>query len=241
VRAQTTNDNQVHDLKFTGALAFVQNHEQFISKPAKERVVSIHFKEEGLDDTYEAWQHLKTYSPEQLAGIGHFILSNRVHFEQEISKEINETADYLRANGVMIDRIAKNHAVAYAGVSLLLELSKPQLNDDLLSFTLQSAMSKTETARSELLLADHFLECIDGFTEQQGVYKSDNGLVVIHMPTAIKSTDENWNKTELLEQLKIVDGFAGKKVTRVFGKPSECWHFKIEKPSLQTYKHLKAL
>jgi len=202
VRAQTTNDNQIYDLKFTGALAFVQNHEQFISKPAKERVVSIHFTEEGLDDTYEAWQHLKTYSLEQLAGIGHFILSNRVYFEQEISKEINETANHLRANGITIDRIAKNHAVAYAGASLLVELVKPKLDDDLLGFALQSAMSKTETARSELLLADHVLECVDEFTELQGVYKSADSLIV-HMPTAIKATDTHWITKDLLSELRL--------------------------------------
>jgi len=230
VRAQTTNDNQVHDLKFTGALAFVQNHEQFISKPAKERVVSIHFKDENLDNTYEAWQHLKTYSPEQLAGIGHFILSNRAYFEQEISKEINETASYLRANGVTVDRIAKNHAVAYSGVSLLVELVKPKLEDDLLDFTLKSAMSKTETARSELLLADHFLEYINGFTEQQGVYKSDDSLIV-HMPTAIKATDTHWITKDLLSELRLMDSFIGEKTSRVFDKhsPKKCLHFKHEK------------
>lgn len=243
VRAQTTNDNQVHDLKFTGALAFVQNHEQFISKPAKERVVSIHFTHDGLDDTYEAWQRLKTYSPEQLAGIGHFILCNRAHFEKDINSVINETADYFRAKGVGIDRIAKNHAVAYAGVSLLVERAQPVIKDDLLNFTLQAAMGKIETARSELLLADHFMECVDGFSELQGVGRDDEQLLVIHMPTAIKATGENWNKTELLEQLKLVDGFSGKKVTRIFDKhkPKECWHFKTEKPALQTYKHLQVV
>ncbi|MCF7970825.1 MAG: toprim domain-containing protein [Methylococcaceae bacterium] len=227
VRAQTTNDNQVHDLKFTGALAFVQNVEQFISKPAKERVVSIHFTHDGLDDTYDAWQHLKTYSPEQLAGIGHFILRNRTYFEKEINKEINETANYLRAQGVGIDRIAKNHAVAYAGASLLMELTKPAIKDNFINFTLQAAMSKIETARSELLLADHFMEFIESFSNKQGVYHDDFFLIV-HMPTAITSTNEAWNKSELLEQLKLVDGFTEVKSSRVFGSQKKCWHFKRE-------------
>jgi len=230
VRAQTTNDNQVHDLKFTGALAFVQNVEQFISKPAKERVVSIHFTHDGLDDTYDAWQHLKTYSPEQLAGIGHFILSNRTYFENGINAEISETADYLRANGVGIDRIAKNHAVAYAGASLLVELTKPAIKDNFINFTLQAAMSKIETARSELLLADHFMECIEGFSEQQGVYQ-DEHLLIIHLPSAIKATDTHWSTKELLSELKLMDGFIDEKTSRVFDKhkPKKCWHFKKEK------------
>lgn len=241
VRAQTTNDNQVHDLKFTGTLAFVQNIEQFISKPAKERVVSIRFSHEGLDDTYQAWQHLKTYSIEQLAGVGHFILTNREYFEQNINQEISETADYFRHQGVGVDRIAKNHAVVYSGAAVLMELVKPEIQDDFLKFTLESAMSKIETSRSELLLADHFMECIEGFNECQGVH-IDEDLLIIHMPTAIRATDESWNKTELLGQLKMLDGFRETKVTRVFDKtkPKECWHFKSEKPTLQPYRPLEA-
>ncbi len=145
VRAQTTNDNQVHDLKFLGALAFVQNIEQFISKPAKERVVSIHFSDSELDDTYKAWTHLKTYSPEQLAGVGHYVLSNRCYFEKNINRIIEETSVYLRDNGVTIDRIAKNHAICFAGISLLIESTSSTVNADLLlAFVLQSAISKTE-------------------------------------------------------------------------------------------------
>jgi len=230
IRAQTTNDNQVYDLKFTGALAFVQNHEQFISKPAKERVVSIHFKDENLDDTYSAWQQLKTYSPEQLAGVGHFVLSNRTHFEQEINKEINDIANHLRTNGVTVDRIAKNHAVAYAGAIMLIELAKPELDNNLLGYTLQSAMSKTETARSELLLADHFMNCIRGLGEIDGVHRNDLYLI-IDMPRAISMTGENWNKAELLGELKMLDDFQEIKTSRVFdkSKPRKCWHFKNEK------------
>jgi len=240
VRAQTTNDNQVFDLKFSGALAFVQNVEQFVSKPAKERVVSIRFTHEGLDDTYQAWQHLKTYSIEQLAGVGHFILSHREYFEKNINEEINETADYFRTSGVGVDRVAKNHAVAYAGVSILMELAKPTIKDELLKFTFDSAMSKMETSRSELLLADHFMECIDGFNERQGVCQSEDYLI-IDMPNAISSTGENWNKTELLGELKMLDGFDEIRASRAFDKfkPKKCWHFKHEKPRLQSYKPLK--
>ena len=88
-------------------------------------------------------------------------------------------------------------------------------------------MSKIETARSELLLADHFMECIDGFAELQGVNKGEEYLIV-HLPTALKATDENWNKTELLEQLKLADGFTEVKGTRIFGSLKKCWHFKLE-------------
>jgi len=235
VRAQTTNDNQIYDMKFSGALAFVQNIEQFVSKPAKERVVSVHFSQDDLDETYEAWKHLKTYSPEQLAGIGHYVLSNRVHFEKNINEVIEKQASYFRDNGVGIDRIAKNHAVAYAGAALLADLVKADKHEgeSLQAYTLKAAMSKIETSRSELLIADYFMQCIDGFVDLQGV-KREGDVLVVHLPTAIKATDENWNKTELLEQLRLMDGFMEVKSTRALGlnKPQACWHFKLEKLDL---------
>ena len=242
VRAQTTNDNQVHDLKFTGALAFVQNHEQFISKPAKERVVSIHFTDEGLDDTYEAWQHLKTYSIEQLAGVGHFIITNREYFEDNINQDIHETADYFRSKGVGVDRIAKNHAVAYSGASILMEIVKPDIKDDFLNFTLESAMSKIETARTELHIADLFMEIVIDFTSAQGVAKKDDQLI-IHIPTVLKELGSDygsWDKKALGEELKLVDGFIGRKTSRAFGKGKDCMFFKTEKVTLQHYKPLEA-
>ena len=240
--AQTTNDNQVFDLKFSGALAFVQNVEQFVSKPAKERVVSIRFTHDGLDDTYQAWQHLKTYSVEQLAGVGHFILTNREYFEHNVNQEINETADYLRAKGVSVDRVAKNHAVAYAGVSILMELARPTIKDELLKFTHDSAMSKMETSRSELHIADLFMEVITDFNTAQGVARQGEEMIV-HIPTVLKEIGSDygsWDKKSLTEELKLVDGFIDRKTSRAFGSGKDCWVFRIKKQTLQHYKPLQA-
>ncbi len=88
-------------------------------------------------------------------------------------------------------------------------------------------MSKIETSRSELLLADHFMECLDGFTELQGLYQDEERLIV-HMPTAMSATGEAWNKTELLEQLKLTDIFIEIKPSRAFGSLKKCWYFKHE-------------
>ncbi len=242
VRAQTTNDNQVFELKFSGALAFVQNVEQFISKPAKERVVSIRFTHDGLDDTYQAWQHLKTYSIEQLAGIGHYILTNRGYFEKNINQDINDAAEYIRSKGVGVDRIAKNHAVAYAGASILMELAKPSINEELLKFTFDSAMSKTETSRSELHIADLFMEVIADFNTAQGVAKLDDDLI-IHIPTVLKELGSDygsWDKKSLTEELKLFDGFVERKTSRAFGSGKDCWWFKMEKQTLQHDKSLQA-
>jgi hypothetical protein len=42
-------------------------------KPAKERVISLHFADSDLNDaTGKAWTELNAYSPEQLASIGDY-------------------------------------------------------------------------------------------------------------------------------------------------------------------------
>ena len=87
-------------------------------------------------------------------------------------------------------------------------------------------MGKIETARSELLIADHFMSCIEGFCNLQGVQEEEEFLIV-YMPKAMKATDETWNKAELFEQLKAMDSFSGTRTSRVFNdKPTKCWHFK---------------
>jgi len=155
-------------------------------------------------------------------------LARREYFEKNINPQINEAADYLRGKGVSIDRIAKNHAVAYAGVSLLMGLVSMDIKDDLLGYTLKSSMSKMETARSELRLADYFMDCIASFTEQQGVYQ-DNKLLIVHMPTTLNATGESWNKTELFGELKLLDNFVEIKPRRTLGSLQKCWYFKNEK------------
>jgi len=55
-------------------------------------------------------------------------------------------------------------------------------------------------------------------------------------------TGENWNKSELFSELKMIDSFQEIKASRTFDKlkPKKCWYFKKEKPRLQSYKPLKA-
>ncbi len=72
-RATTSQDNRTHDLPLKAALSFVWNHECFTLKPAKERVISLHFADSDLNDaTGKAWTELNAYSPEQLASIGDY-------------------------------------------------------------------------------------------------------------------------------------------------------------------------
>jgi len=103
-------------------------------------------------------------------------------------------------------------------------------------------MSKTETSRSELHIADLFMEVIADFNTTQGVAKLDDDLI-IHIPTVLKELGSDygsWDKKSLTEELKLFDGFVERKTSRAFGSGKDCWWFKMEKQTLQHDKSLQA-
>lgn len=187
-----------------------------------------------------------TYSPEQLASVGDYILTNRQFFEERINSRIKTISEGFKTAGVKVDRIAKNHAICSAGISCLMELLKFP-NDEVIDFyySMKLAHSKTETARSELPIADLFMSYVKELNEHQGI-AIEKGILVIHLPTALRAIEENWNKSELMEQLKLMDNFIEKKLSRAIDKhkPKECWIFKINETdnfnfsTLQPYKSL---
>lgn len=236
-RALTTQNNEVHETPFNGALAFVQNVEQFTSKAAKERVVSLNFLESDLtDDSYAAWQLLGKYSFDQLAYIGHRILSNRQLFEQEIVQRIRTCSELLQRAGVDVPRIADNHAIPYAALDLLCEhFGFSGYETGLARYIQQTAKTKIETARSESFLADYFFECLfecepstPGMLNNGG-YIIENGEIIVHMKTALGAINETWNKSELFNALNKSDYCIGQKTSRAFDTPRSCWFFKKSK------------
>ena len=238
IRAKNTNDNETHELPFESTLAFIQNQEQFTSKASKERVISILFREDDLtEQSYKAWQKLSEYSPEQLAYFGHLILQQRNFFQKSFLSEIQEASNSFQSAGIKIDRIAKNHAIVFAGIKLVCEIFKSEINQKaLFEYFCELAQTKIETARTEHLLADYFLECLT--RNKQSIYgELNNGgylikdkELIIHMSTALKAISdklgESWNKTELFEGLKQHDKFIKLGSRRVFGEVLRCWIFR---------------
>lgn len=240
VRAKNTNGNETHELPFESTLVFVQNREQFESKAAKERVVSILFQESELDEnTYSAWQKLSEYSPEQLACVGHLILKERKYFQRNFIEEIKNSSNILREiQGIKIDRIAKNHTIPYAGIKLICKVFNIKTSDaELLSYITKIARSKIETARTTNLLAEHFFESLLSLkyknkdsTHEVGYIEKNNKLIV-HLPTALQEMKNQslgtWNKKELTEALNEVA--VEKKPLRFGGQKKDCWSFPREK------------
>lgn len=238
-RATTSQDNRTHDLALNAAMSFVWNHELFTLKPAKERVISLHFADADLNEsTGAAWTQLNNYSPEQLAGVGHYLLTNRKHFENNLISNAKYAANDLKIKGINVTRIAENHAIALSGIVTLLEslgienVAGVDVIGGLIDYAVERAKDKLETAKTESHIADYFFESIEHLTTTDGVATNASNELVIHLPKVLAHLQQNnngfTNKAELISELKRHDRFVGVKTARCFVKPCEAYHFKIE-------------
>lgn len=235
-RATTDQTNRTHDLAFKAALSFVWNHEAFTIQPAKERVISLHFAEgEMSDSTATAWEKLNALSPEQLASLGDYILTNRVYFENELIGHAKDYSLILKEKGIKTARIADNHAIALAGIVTLLASLNFDINyNDLALYTVDRAKLKLETAKTDSHLADYFFQSIADYGLSSGVATDKEGVLIVHLPSALKALQESGNgfnnKGELIAELKRHDRFMDLKPTRALGngKLDKCYHFKSE-------------
>lgn len=235
-RATTSQDNRTHDLPLKATMSFVWNHECFTLKPAKERVISLHFAESDMNEsTGAAWTQLNNYSPEQLASVGHFLLTNRKFFENKLISNVKFVATELKNKGINVTRIAENHAIALAGIVVLLEcvgIDGGVYIPELSRYTVERAKNKLETAKTESHIADYFFESIEGLTSTEGVATNSMNELVVHLSKVLAYLQQHNNgfnnKGELITELKRHDRFVGVKSTRCFGKPCDSFHFKIE-------------
>ena len=230
VRAATSNQNETIELPFRSCLAFVQNIEQFRTRAAMERVVSIPFSEKDLsDDTFEGFQRLNQYAPDQLAALGDFILQHREDFENGIVASVRGLVELLTQEGVMVRRIAENHAISMSGMFLVSEVLECKDHmKDLNDYVIGLAKAKIESARSETPLADAFLELIENVDAVDAVRRED-GLLYVRLSHALKAI--LWPPSsikDLHQDLKQCDRFQDHKTCRCFGNPVKAWVFTSE-------------
>jgi primase-polymerase (primpol)-like protein len=233
-RAATSQDNRTHDLKLQTSLAFVWNAELFTMGPAKERVVSLPFREGDLTEaTGVHWGRLNELSPEQLANVGDCVLKRRKALEARIITGCKEYANRLKKWGITTARIAENHAILLAGAVLFLELAdRGDLRAALEQYAAGCAKSKLETAKNDSELADEFFESIRWFNSAQGVLETDD-QVLVHLPTVISALHGMGNsfhdRRGLIAELKANDRFIEKRNGREFGVQRETYRFKKQK------------
>ena len=232
-RAATTNNNETIEIPFHATLSFVQNHEQFKTRAAMERVVSIQFADTDLtDESFEHFQKLSEFSPENLSAFGDHVLKNRKYFEVDIVNAVQSFSDKFVEEGVRARRIADNHAIAFAGFVLMNSLVEWKSDADLKSLTgymVQLGKTKIETARSETPNADTFLELLENVADGNAVKRKGNNIY-IRLGDALKAVE--WpksNSKELIAEFKRHDNFKGYITHRIFGNgPQKVWHFEVK-------------
>jgi len=232
-RAATTNNNETIEIPFHATLSFVQNHEQFKTRAAMERVVSIPFADTDItDESFEHFQKLSEFSPENLSAFGDHILKNRKYFEVDIVNTAQSFSDLFVEKGVRARRIAENHAIAFTGFALLNSLIEWKTEEDVRSLTeymVQLGKMKIETARSETPNADAFLEMLEGIPDGNAVRRKKNNLY-LRLGEAMKAIDwPKGNLRELTAEFKRHDNFKGYIPHRIFGNgPQKVWHFDMQ-------------
>ncbi len=232
-RAATTNNNETIEIPFHATLSFVQNHEQFKTRAAMERVVSIQFADTDItDESFEHFQKLSEFSPENLSAFGDHVLKNRKYFEVDIVNAVQSFSDKFVEEGVRARRIADNHAIAFAGFVLMNSLVEWKSDADLKSLTgymVQLGKTKIETARSETPNADTFLELLENVADGNAVKRKGNNIY-IRLGDALKAVE--WpksNSKELIAEFKRHDNFKGYITHRIFGNgPQKVWHFEVK-------------
>ena len=216
LRAKTTNDNQTHETPFEGTLAFVQNIEPFVMKAAKQRVVSLEFKYDKAQQaqTREAWSEFNDYKIEELASIGHSVLSKRQFFEEQFVEAIQNTKSLFENKHNMDGRIASNHAICHTGFRLFSRafgIEDETRDSELLNYTLKLAQHKEDTAQDNTPYAFEFFESLFTYPEStpnnldNAGYKIVDGFLYLHLSTATARLDGHFDQARLRREISMMN------------------------------------
>lgn len=208
IRAKKTNGNETVEIPFNGALCFVQNDYPFMTEPEQERVIDLRFEDGSLNVKSDGFKYLISLSPQQIAGVGDFILKNRLFFEEHINATIDKAKERLTADGIK-NRIAINHATAFAGTQLVARLLKlKDLSMETLYQDIQKiGLTKVRNSSTQLDIADYFFSIVDRLQHDEltGIARIDDSLY-IHMTAIFKYIKEEYsdtlNKDTLFTQLR---------------------------------------
>ena len=200
------------DLK--APLTFVSSNdtEQFSFEVIKEFLISLHFPNTINSQVKPAWQQLNTYSPEQLASVGNYLLNNRQYFEQNLINTITQYQTYLTSNNISL-KMAQNYAIALSGIVCFLKLSSTQfinthieeiIQEDinyLKQYTLQRADHKQQSTQNPAYLAEYFLQLVkESDLVKEGIALREN--VELQFSNIEYQRDIEIDLPKVLKQLK---------------------------------------
>jgi hypothetical protein len=114
VRAQTSNDNRIAEIRFDGALMFVANLEPFTTRPQRERAISLPFKADQITpETAEAVHRIDTEPNDELAGFFVQVMAKRQEIEVGWFDEYEACKREMHCLGITA-RLVETHSLAWA-------------------------------------------------------------------------------------------------------------------------------
>ncbi|MCK5507408.1 MAG: toprim domain-containing protein [Desulfobacterales bacterium] len=160
VRAQTTNDNRLNKIPFHGTIAFVQNNEPFKTRAQKERVISLKFSTDDLNDhTKTAFDSLMTVPLSELAGFLPAVMEYRPFIEKSWEHRFKQARGDLK-KAIPDNRINENHALILTFHRMLKE--RFNLGDDLQPFFEKIGKAKMESCKQRTQTpADFFFDALN--------------------------------------------------------------------------------
>jgi hypothetical protein len=166
LRAAFSNDNQVHEAPFRGSLLWVINVEPFNQSAEKQRVMSLYFSHEYLDDTTRAaYEKMTSIPAPELARAHVAILQKRQEIESKWQDAYSRAITDLSPQDNR--RILQNHALVLAFHRMINDLFSLQAID-LTEFIRATCKIKCTTANEKHFdQADHFFEQLETLNDEQ--------------------------------------------------------------------------
>jgi hypothetical protein len=234
-------------LSSNATLAFLSNTERFTTDVIKDFVISLQFPNTDSEQPNSLREQLNSYIPEQLANVGHYLLSNRQYFDNRLLNNIITYEGILTSQGITVQKIAQNYAIALGGITCLLQLLNnylPLINN-LENYTLLRARHKHETTRSSAYLAHYFLKLINtpnlitkgittGIDINLEFYSENNDKqhnLIIDLPTVLKQLrmlDFDFNEKMLSAALKEHSRYLNIGASFDFGTTRRAYFFEKE-------------
>ena len=164
MRAAFSNDNRVLRMEFHGSLAFVQNKEPFTSRAAKERVISLKFSTDDVNEqTKTAYEGLIEIPIQELAGFLD-VLKSRPFFVEGWQDAFKQAKADL-GSSVPDNRINENHGLLLAFNRLFCELFK--IDYDLQPYLEKIGKEKMVSCKQRPLTpADYFFDALDTLPDE---------------------------------------------------------------------------
>ncbi|WP_373498733.1 toprim domain-containing protein [Desulfococcus sp.] len=235
VRAVKSNDIQTTEIKFPGALMFVQNNEPFKTKQQKERVISLEFKDTELNEiTFKAFKELETISCSHKAWFYAAVMRRRTYIEENWHEEYERAKRALEHLNVS-SRLQETHAIVLGFHNLVSQILGDAI--DIGKYILDVVHKKQDSClEKELTPADQFFEILLKMDQKdmKAFFDIKSGHLMFNLPDSERYIQEqgyrlHYGLEPLPASLKKHPAFVRSNKTHRFeGNPDKAWVFRCE-------------